>query len=113
MAKRVPAKKKQKRKARPITRVLILAVMLVASGFFLWNVLQEGVTTYTLQVDISEAKAQITALKSEQDNLTHEKEKLSDENYVKNYARGEYMISKEGEQIFHLPNTNGEPDQKE
>ena len=31
--------------------------------------------------------------------------KLEDPEYVKSYARGEYMLSKEGEQIFYLPSS--------
>ena len=31
------------------------------------------------------------------------KAKLEDPEYVKSYARGTYMLSKEGEQIFYLP----------
>lgn len=100
----VPRKKvvKKKKKSR-FASFLFCFVLLGASAFFVWNIVQEGVTTYTLQVDISEAKAQLEALQSENDSLVDEKEKLEDENYVKNHARGEYMITKEGEQIFHLP----------
>ncbi|MBR5796520.1 MAG: septum formation initiator family protein [Erysipelotrichaceae bacterium] len=100
-----PTKKvvKKRRKRTRFATFLICAVLLGCSGFFVWNIVQEGVTTYTLQVDINEAKAQLEALKKENGMLVNEKEKLEDENYVKNHARGEYMITKEGEKIFHLP----------
>ena len=97
--KKVVKKKKKNRMAR----FMICAVLLGCSAFFVWKILQEGVTTYTLQVDINEAKAQLEALQKENGYLVDEKEKLEDENYVKNHARGEYMITKEGEKIFHLP----------
>ena len=35
--------------------------------------------------------------------LTNEKEKLQDPDYVETYARGKYQLSKDGEQIFYLP----------
>jgi lysyl-tRNA synthetase class 2 len=35
--------------------------------------------------------------------LADEKEKLLDPDYVENYARGNHMLSKQGEQIFYLP----------
>ena len=94
---------KKKRKRSPLATFLICAVLLGCSAFFVWNIVQEGVTTYTLQVDINEAKAQIEALQKENGSLVDKKEKLEDDNYVKNHARGEYMITKEGEKIFHLP----------
>ena len=97
---------KKKRKRVRISSFVVCAVLLGCSAFFVWNIVQEGVTTYTLQVDINEAKAQLEALKKENGMLVNEKEKLEDENYVKNHARGEYMITKEGEKIFHLPKMN-------
>ena len=97
--KKVVKKKKKNRFAR----FMLCAVLLGSSAFFVWNILKEGVTTYTLQVDIHEAKLQLEALQKENGFLVDEKEKLEDENYVKNHARGEYMITKEGEKIFHLP----------
>ena len=35
--------------------------------------------------------------------LNSEKEKLQDPDYVETYARGKYQLSKNGEQIFYLP----------
>ena len=32
-----------------------------------------------------------------------QKEQLLDENYVKIWARGEYLITQEGEEIYKLP----------
>ncbi len=100
----VTKKKVVKKKKKNHTAKLLLCVFFLGcSAFFVWNILKEGVTTYTLQVDINEAKAQLEALQKENGFLVDEKEKLEDENYVKNHARGEYMITKEGEKIFHLP----------
>ena len=93
----------KKKKRSPLLGFLLCTVLLGCSAFFVWNIIQEGVTTYTLQVDINEAKAQLEALQKENGFLIDEKEKLEDDNYVKNHARGEYMITKEGEKIFHLP----------
>lgn len=94
------------------SRLMVCVVLLGASAFFVYNIVQEGVTTFTLQVDINEAKAQLAQLKNENGTLVDQKEKLEDDNYVKNYARGEYMISKEGEQIFHLPSNYNTADKE-
>ena len=55
----VTKKKVVKKKKKNHTAKLLLCVFFLGcSAFFVWNILKEGVTTYTLQVDINEAKAQ-------------------------------------------------------
>ena len=39
----------------------------------------------------------------ENEKLTSQKEKLQDPDYVESYARSNYNLSKQGEQIFYLP----------
>ena len=43
-----------------------------------------------------------TNLKTEQTRLEDQKEKFSDEEYVKRYARGKFLLSKEGETLYKL-----------
>ena len=45
----------------------------------------------------------IKKLREENASLVSKKGKLEDPNYVQTYARGNYMFSKDGEQIFYLP----------
>ena len=52
---------------------------------------------------LNSVEEQMNILESENDFLTEQKDKLNDPEYVKNYARFGYMLSKEGEQIFYLP----------
>ena len=40
---------------------------------------------------------------NEHQYLSEQKDKLLDPEYVKNYARAGFMLSKDGEQIFFLP----------
>ena len=42
-------------------------------------------------------------MQDENTYLTNEKTKLQDPDYVQSYARGNYMLTKDGEQIFYLP----------
>ena len=53
--------------------------------------------------DINEAKKELAELKEEEKFLIQQKEQLMDDNYVKTWARGEYLITKEGEEIYRLP----------
>ena len=70
----------KKKKKNHTAKLLLCVFFLGCSAFFVWNILKEGVTTYTLQVDINEAKAQLEALQKENGLLVDEKEKLQLEN---------------------------------
>lgn len=95
-------KTKKKRKLTLATKILCVC-MLVASGFLLYGVFQEGMTTLQLQQELSEVQSRLQEVEDENRYLTSEKEKLQDPDYVETYARGKYQLSKDGEQIFYLP----------
>lgn len=44
------------------------------------------------------------------DDLSKEKQNLENPEYVKRFARGKYMVSKPGEQVFKLPAKNNDDD---
>ena len=106
--KTVQRKRKKKKKANIFVRIIICLVCLVGTGFFGYEIFKESMRTYTLTSDIDVSKEQIEKLKAENARLVDQKEKLQDDNYVKNLARGEFLFSKDGEQIFHLPSTEDE-----
>ena len=60
-------------------------------------------TTMRLQKQLQEVKTELEIITEENTLLTSKKDKLEDPNYVQSYARGNYMLSKEGEQVFYLP----------
>jgi cell division protein DivIC len=95
-------KKKPKRRLTPVTKLLCIAA-LCASIVMLWSVLKEVLTTVQLQQQLAEVQAELQKVTDENTYLNSEKSKLQDPDYVENYARGKYMLSKDGEQIFHLP----------
>jgi Septum formation initiator len=101
--KTVQKRRKKKKKANIFVRIIICLICLAGTGFFAYQIFNEGMRTYTLTVDINDSKEQIENLKKENASLVDQKEKLQDVNYVKNLARGEFLLSKDGEQIFHLP----------
>ena len=53
--------------------------------------------------ELKEANTRYQEVKDENSYYTSEKEKLQDPDYIQSYARGNYMLSKDGEQIFYLP----------
>ena len=59
--------------------------------------------TMELKNQLEDVKLRLETIQAENEQLTSQQEKLQDPNYVQSYARGNYMLSKEGEQIFYLP----------
>lgn len=96
-------KKKKKSPLAKVFTVVLSLLMLAGTGYFLWQISREVETTFTLLTDINDAKKELADLKAEQEHLMQQKEQLLDENYVKIWARGEYLITQEGEEIYKLP----------
>lgn len=93
---------KRKKKKHPFrTFFSLLAIFL--SCFLIWIAAEDLVTTLRLKKEISTSEEMISSLESQQKDLTKKKENLEDPEYVKRYARGKFMVSKPGEQIFKLP----------
>lgn len=95
-------KKKRSKKLNPIVR-LICVLAIIASVSLLYLVGKEVYTTMSLQRELAEVEKRLQEVQDENKKLADEKEKLLDPDYVENYARGNHMLSKQGEQIFYLP----------
>ena len=91
------------KKKRRVLSALVSLCLLVGASFFLYQAFQEIVNTYNLTKELQTAKSILDDISNENKYLNEQKTKLLDPEYVKSYARGTYMLSKEGEQIFYLP----------
>ncbi len=93
---------------RPQSMIVYLASLLLVlvSVFLIFDIAKEYIETLTLNISLEEVSQQLIDLQEENDLLIAQKDKLSDPEYVKNYARGQYMLSQEDEQIFRLPGSN-------
>ena len=100
-------KQKRKKKKRPIATFFSLLLMFCAA-VLLYQTAEDFKTTIDLKKEISSTESTISSLETKQEELKNEKLKLSDDEYVKRYARGKYMMSKHGEQVFVLPPKNTE-----
>jgi len=100
--KTVSKKNKKKKKMTPFLK-LVCYVMIFASLVLLYNVFKEVYTTMTLKEQLAEVQEKYQEVLDENAYLTSEREKLEDPDYVANYARGTYLLSKDDEQIFYLP----------
>ncbi len=96
------AAKKKKKKLTPIVKLLLL-ILAGLSVYFLYSAGNELMTTLRLQRQLSEVQERLQEVQDESAYLNKQKEKLQDPDYVQSYARGNYMLSKTGEQIFYLP----------
>ncbi len=96
-------KKKKKFNALPLTKKILPIICLAASAYFIYVVVIEVSTTVKLHQQLAEVQAKLQEVQDENTYLTQQKEKLQDPDYVESYARGNYQLSKDGEQIFYLP----------
>ncbi|MEA5026879.1 hypothetical protein SDC9_105059 [bioreactor metagenome] len=97
--------KRVKPKRKPMS-IVVSIVLLAGAGYFLYQAGTEIWSTYQLTKELQTAQSLLDEIQSENQYLTEQKEKLEDPEYVKSYARGTYMLSKDGEQIFYLPSTD-------
>ena len=95
-------KKAAKRKMTPFLKLLCF-VLIGISAFLLYRVVLEIITTITLKQQLAVVEERYQEVQDENEYLTREREKLEDPDYVASYARGNYLLSKDDEQIFYLP----------
>jgi cell division protein DivIC len=95
--------KKSRMKLKGFVLNFIAFIVFGVSLVLLYQVSLQIVETVNMTTRLNSVQEQMIILESENDYLTAQKEKLNDPEYVKNYARFGYMLSKEGEQIFYLP----------
>lgn len=92
--------KQSKKKINP----KILTLGFVCLGlFFAWASIEEILMTKSLKQDIENYQAELDDLGEETQTLNKQIENLNNPDYVKRFAKGKYLVSKEGEQIFKLP----------
>jgi cell division protein DivIC len=83
--------------------IIVSLVLLAGTVFLLIPVWEEIGNTIRLSETLEEVKAELIVLEKENSSLEEQKTKLLDPEYVKSYARANYMLTKEGEQIYYLP----------
>lgn len=71
-------------------------------------VVEELIKTYELSQTLKDVSSELVVLEEQNSLLNEQKTKLEDPEYVKSYARATYMLTKDGEQIYYLPQEEGE-----
>lgn len=102
MAEMKKKKKKSRKKLTPFSK--LICILFIGFGCYLLYIgISEIIMYQRLNSELKEANARYQEVKDENSYYTSEKEKLQDPDYIQSYARGNYMLSKDGEQIFYLP----------
>lgn len=102
MSKEVATGSKQ-RSFKKIFRNVFSLVAVVVSVFLLNTTVKEWSKVFNSKRQLSTAQEELQELDIETEKLQGLKQKLSDPNYVQNYARGKHLMSKSDEQVFTLP----------
>ena len=77
-------------------------ICLIAIIYFLVSLTINIYTIYELSNEKHKLETKLANLQEESENLKNDIEKLSDEEYLANYAREQYLYSKNGEYIIHI-----------
>lgn len=94
----------QKKKMKLRVGSLIKTVVLLAASVYLLIPVTEALReTFRLKKELTEVTETLVSLEAQNELLNEQKDKLLDPEYVKSYARANYMLTKEGEQIYYLP----------
>ena len=99
------AARKKKVKLKKSARVMLCMIFAGLSAGMLYSSAQELQTMLQLKEGIASDKSEIAVT-----DLSDEKEKLEDPEYLKYMVRGKYLVSKDGEQVFKLPSSDSSTD---
>ena len=77
--------------------------MLVMSGFLIMGGLQQLSMTHEFKSSIVQKEKEKKAPSSKMFVLAKAKQFLTNPDYVEYIARGKYLVTKEGEQVFKFP----------
>ncbi len=92
-----------KGKRKKVQHFFVYIAMLVMSGFLIMGGLQQLSMTHELKSSIVQKEKEKKELSSKKKELEEAKQNLTNPDYVEYIARGKYLVTKEGEQVFKFP----------
>lgn len=92
-----------KGKRKKVQHFFVYIAMLVMSGFLIMGGLQQLSMTHELKSSIVQKEKEKKELFSKKKELEKAKQNLTNPDYVEYIARGKYLVTKEGEQVFKFP----------
>ncbi len=76
------------------------------SCYLIYLSVKEIYTTAQLKESVAQAEQKLQEVTDENTYLVSQRDKLEDPDYVQSYARSNYMLTKEGENIYYLPSSD-------
>ena len=98
--------KRKKYELKKSAKVMLCLIFAGLSAGMLYSSAQELQTMLQLKESIANDQNEIADLKQQESDLSEEKTKLEDPEYLKYMVRGKYLVSKDGEQVFKLPSSD-------
>lgn len=92
-----------KGKHKKFQHFLVYVIMLGASAFLIFGGVKQLMMTQDLKASIQQKKEEKKSLNSKKKELEKTKQNLTNPEYVEYIARGKYLVTKEGEQVFKFP----------
>ena len=102
--------KRKKYELKKSAKVMLCLIFAGLSAGMLYSSAQELQTMLQLKESIANDQNDIADLKQQESDLSEEKTKLEDPEYLKYMVRGKYLVSKDGEQVFKLPSSDSDTD---
>ena len=102
--------KRKKYELKKSAKVMLCPIFAGLSAGMLYSSAQELQTMLQLKESIANDQNEIADLKQQESDLSEEKTKLEDPEYLKYMVRGKYLVSKDGEQVFKLPSSDSDTD---
>ena len=91
---------KKKKKKSPIKRFFVYSILLGLSCYMLYCGFKELETTAQIRLSMEDNKKESQALDERKEELEETKENLENPDYIEYLARGKYLVTKDGEQVF-------------
>lgn len=105
MAKTQREQKQMLYKRRRLTLMFVVAFVLFT--FMGINLFRNGQHLLSLQQNHKEVKKEYADVETTKKDLEDEVKLLKDPEYVEKFARAKYFYSKEGEQVYSIPELSG------
>ena len=102
--------KRKKHELKKSVKAMLCLIFAGLSAGMLYSSAQELQTMLQLKESIANDQHEIADLKQQESDLSEEKAKLEDPEYLKYMVRGKYLVSKDGEQVFKLPSSDSDTD---
>ncbi len=94
--------RKRKRLNRRLFTYIFSGVGITLSLYFIIQAVNDILVSADLSDKVKVTEEELARLQSQNESLINQRAKLEDPEYIKNYARAVHLLTKDGEQIFHI-----------